>query len=415
MIAYGSGRFSIQSAISRKITAASSGTHFPSGSLSRSISIFRLGITLLLFLCCGRGVYAQFTGFSVPQPVSTIPFPAGTACTGAQQVALVPNLGQTEHFITIATSGVIAFRATVQGSHEGVTFNDISDVLTASGSTSMGQGYFPVVQVSVTCSSASGTFGVRYSAEATAPAMQIAAMQSAQLDKTLAVAAPSNANFTTQVIRTPFGTSGGGIYFAYSAAGPAGSILNVGCTTLSIGTTTSVASFPLSTATTPQFFTVPLLPCDFVTIAYTSGGASATTFTSSYVFNNQTITGGDPCQGATAVKSAVAINVSAAGTTQIVAPLTSHSVFVCGFNFTLSGTTSPTLQFITGTGATCGTGTITQTGAMLGNNSTTNSSATIDSGGGGYTVFKGSVGQGLCPVAGGTAPSAQGLLTFIQQ
>ena len=375
----------------------------------------RSAILLLLCALCVSVANAQFTGFSVPQPVSTIPFPAGTACTGAQQVALVPNLGQTEHFLTITTSGVVAFRATVQGSHDGVTFNDISDVLTVGSSTSMGQGYFPVVQVSVTCASASGTFGVRYSAEATAPAMQIAALQSAQIDKTLAVAAPANANFTTQTIRTPFGTSGGGIYFTYSAAGPAGSTLNVGCNTLSIAAAASVASFPLATSTATQFFTVPLLPCDFVTVTYTSGGASAVTFTSSYVFNNQTVTGGDPCQAATAVKSSAPINVSAAGTTQIVAPLAGHSVYVCGFNFTLSGTTSPTLQFITGAGATCGTGTITQTGAMLGNNSTTNASATIDSGGGGYTVFKSTAGQGLCPVAAGTAPSAQGLLTFIQQ
>lgn len=384
--------------------------------LSSGLTLFRsLVATLAILLLFVFPARAQFTGFSVPQPISTTPFPAGTACTGAQQVALVPNLGQTEHFLTVTTSGVVAFRGTVQGSHDGAAFNDVSDVLTASGSTSMGQGYFPVIQVSVTCAAASGTFGARYSGEATAPAMQIAAMQSAQLDKTLAVAAPSNATFTTQTIRTPFGTSGGGIYFTYSAAGPSGSTLNVGCSTLSIAAASSVASFPLTTVSTTQFFTVPLLPCDFVTIVYTSGGASATTFTASYVFNNQTITGGDPCQGATAAKSAVAINVSAAGTTQIVAPLPGHIVYVCGFNFTLSGTTTPTLQFITGTGATCGTGTLTPTGAMLGNNSTTNASATIDSGGGGYTVFKGATGQGVCPVAAGTAPSAQGLLTFIQQ
>ena len=372
-----------------------------------------LSFAALLLVCCPAR--AQFTGFSVPQPVSTIPFPAGTACTGAQQVALVPNLGQTEHFFTVTTSGVVAFRATAQGSHDGVTFNDVTDVATTSGNTVMGQGYYPVVQISVTCASASGTFGVRYSAEATAPAMQIAALQSAQIDKTLTVAAPANANFTTQTIRTPFGTSGGGIYFTYSATGPAGSTLNVGCNTLSIAAAASVASFPLATSTATQFFTVPLLPCDFVTVTYTSGGASAVTFTSSYVFNNQTVTGGDPCQSATAVKSTVAIAVAAATTTQLVAPLTGHSVIVCGYNFTLSGTTSPTAQFTTGTGATCGTGTITQSGAMLGNNTTTNSSASIDSGGGGYTVFKGATGQGLCLVTGGTAPSAQGLLTFIQQ
>ena len=376
----------------------------------RKAKLARLSVlAAFLFSIFACPSFAQFTGFSVPQPVSTIPFPAGTACTGAQQVALVPNLGQTEHFFTVTTSGVVAFRATAQGSHDGVTFNDITDVATTSGNTVMGQGYYPVVQVSVTCASASGTFGVRYSAEATAPAMQIAALQSAQLDKTVAVAAPANANFTSQTIRSPFGTSGGALYFTYSATGPAGSILNIGCSTLSIPAASSVASFPLATSSATQFFTVPLLPCDFVTISYTSGGASAVTFTASYVFNNQTITGGDPCQGATAIKSSVAINTT--GTQQLVAPLAGHSVYVCGFNFTLAGSATATAQFTTGTGGTCGTGTITQSGAMLGNTAP----ATIDSGGGGYTVFKGTTGQGLCLVTAGATPSAQGLLTFIQQ
>jgi len=372
----------------------------------------KVGVLLVILFTLGAPLTrAQFTGFSAPQPTTSNPFTA-TACTGAQQVAVVPNFAQTEHFLTVTTSGVVAFRATVQGSHDGVTFNDISDVVTASGSAAMGQGYFPIMQVSVTCASAAGTFTVKYSGEATAPAMQIAALQSAQLDKTLAVAAPANANFTTQIIRTPFGTSGGALYFTYSAAGPSGSTLNVGCSTLSIAAASSVASFPLTTATTPQFFTVPLLPCDFVAVTYTSGGASAVTFTASYVFNNQTITGGDPCQGATAVKTGAGISVATATTTLIVPALAGHSVFVCGYNFTLAGSATATAQFATGTGATCGTGTVSQTGLMLGNNTTP---VSIDSGGGGYTIFKGAVGQGLCLVTGGATPSAQGIVTAIQQ
>jgi hypothetical protein len=350
---------------------------------------------------------AQFTGFSAPQPTSSLPFTA-QACTGSEQTAIVANFAQTEHFLTVTTSGVLAFRATVKGSHDGVTFNDISDVATASGSTVMGQGYYPVTEISVTCATAAGTFTVKYSGEATAPSVQIGAQQSAQLDKTFATGVSAGSNFTSQTLRAPFGTSGGGIYFSYSATGPSGSILNVGCSTLSIPAAASVASYPLATPTATQFFTVPLLPCDFITLVYTSGGASAATFTISYVFNNQTITGGDPCQGATAAKVGVSISIGSATTTQLVAPLTGHIVYACGYQFTAAVGTGATYQFTTGTGGTCGTGTITQTGAMIGG-------SPIDSGGGGYTIFKSGSGQGLCMVTAGTSPSAQGLVTVIQQ
>jgi hypothetical protein len=410
----------IRRCASRTVTAfCSIGLGFDNSCISRIMSsssslTSRFLIASLVLIACPLISQAQFTGFSVPQPISTIPFPAGTACTSLPQVALVPNLGQTEHFMTVTTSGVTAFRATVQGSHDGVTFNDISDVATTNGNLVVGQGYFPVVQINVTCQAASGTFGVRYSGEATAPAMQIAAMQSAQIDKTLFAGASAGTTATTQLIRTPFGTSGGALYFAYSGGGgPTGSILNVSCSTLSNAVSVIVASFPLSsTGASTQFFTVPLLPCDFVSVTYNAGGASANTFTSSFVFNNQTITGGDPCQGATAAKVGVAINTT--GTQQLVTPLTGHLVFVCGFNFTLASGAAPvaTAQFTTGTGATCGTGTINQTGTMTG---VASSNISIDSGGGGYTIFKGATGQGLCLVTAQTTPSAQGVVTIIQQ
>jgi len=125
----------------------------------------------------------------------------------------------------------------------------------------------------------------------------------------------------------------------------------------------------------------------------------------SYVFNSGGITGGDPCQGSTVPKSSVAIAVTA--TAQLIAPLAGHLIYVCGYNFTLGGTNAPTAQFTTGTGATCGTGTVNQTGTM--------GAATITSGGGGYQVFKGNAGQGLCLVVAGTTPTAQGVLSFVQQ
>jgi hypothetical protein len=373
---------------------------------------FHALILLTVSIAAAAPAQAQFTGFSIPQTTQSTPFNA-VACTGAQQVATVGNFGQTEHYITITTTGgVVAFRATVQGSHDGVTFNDISDVATQSGSTVMGQGYYPVNQISVTCATAVGSFTVKYSGQATAPAPQIGAMVSSQGDKTLAVGVAANANFTAQTIRSPFGNTGGALYFSYAATGPAGSILNVSCTTLAIGTTTSIASFPLATAAGPQIFPVSVLPCDFITVMYTSGGASATTFTASYVFTGSaTISGGDPCQGSTAPKTG--ISISATATAKLGSGVAGHAFFVCGFNFTLAGgATPPTAQFQDGTGTTCGTGTVNRTGTMA---VAASSTGPIDSGGGGYTIFKTTTGADFCIALAGTTPSAQGVVTVVQQ
>ena len=353
------------------------------------------------------GARAQGIAFSAPQTISTTPF-SGTSCTGSQQVALIANESQTEHYLTVTTSGVAAFRATVQGSHDGVTFNDISDVVTLSGSTAMGQGYYPIVQVSVTCATASGTFTVKYSGQATAPAMQIAALQSSQIDKTIGVGVAAGSAFTSQSIRTPFGNSGGAITFSYAAGGPAGSTLNVGCNTLALAVSNVVVSFPLATSTGPQYFPVAPLPCDFLTVFYNAGGASATTWTSSYVFNSIPISGGDPCQGSTVPKQSVAINTT--GTQQLVAGLASHKVYVCGYNFTIAGSATATAQLEFGTNASCAAGTTALSGTWLGNTVPIPILA-----GGGYTVTTVPSGDFLCIVAAGGTPSVQGILTFIQQ
>jgi len=51
----------------------------------------------------------------------------------------------------------------------------------------------------------------------------------------------------------------------------------------------------------------------------------------------------------------------AVGTTQIVAPVTGQAVTYCGFEVTAAA--AATFQIITGTGATCGTGTLNITAA----------------------------------------------------
>lgn len=68
-------------------------------------------------------------------------------------------------------------------------------------------------------------------------------------------------------------------------------------------------------------------------------------------------------QAQTICDKSVVINVASGTTGQLVAITTGSTVYVCGF--VISGDTlATTAQFVTGTGTTCGTGTVNLTGAM---------------------------------------------------
>lgn len=114
----------------------------------------------------------------------------------------------------------------------------------------------------------------------------------------------------------------------------------------------------------------------------------------------------DPCQSSGVAKSSVVLNHTA--TAELVAISGTTVVYVCGFSISLAGT-APTFRFQTGTGTTCGTGTVQQTGVY------TPASAAPFSTYGAGTIFKGTAGQALCINLGGTTPSAQGVLTYVQQ
>jgi len=114
----------------------------------------------------------------------------------------------------------------------------------------------------------------------------------------------------------------------------------------------------------------------------------------------------DPCQSSGVAKSSVAINATA--TAQLVAISGTTVIYVCGFSVGVAGTT-PTARFQTGTGTTCGTGTVQKTGVYA------PASAAPFAAFGGSTVFKSAAGEALCIELGGTTPSAQGFVTYVQQ
>lgn len=115
----------------------------------------------------------------------------------------------------------------------------------------------------------------------------------------------------------------------------------------------------------------------------------------------------DPCSNPTLAKSSKAISLASNTATAIVAAVASKTVYVCGASFTLAGTT-PTALWTSA--ATCGTSPTNLTGTYA---PTTGTHILI--GYGNQTAFPNTSGQNLCLTLGGTSPSAQGVLTYVQQ
>jgi hypothetical protein len=121
------------------------------------------------------------------------------------------------------------------------------------------------------------------------------------------------------------------------------------------------------------------------------------------------VTAVDPCQDPQTAKNSVAINVSGAGTTQPIPPNGSQVIYPCEVLMTVTGT-APTFQWTYGTGATCGSGTVTLTGAI----SVLVSATVLDHAIG--SIFKPSASAaGMCLTLGGTLPNAQGKLLYVQK
>ncbi len=116
-------------------------------------------------------------------------------------------------------------------------------------------------------------------------------------------------------------------------------------------------------------------------------------------------TSADPCLVPGVAKSSATISLTA--TAQLVALVSGQTVYVCNASFTAATGTAATYQFQYGTGTNCGTGTTNLTGTMIGG-------SPISLGWGGTSIKTGA-SNALCLALGGTTPSAQGVVTYIQQ
>lgn len=120
---------------------------------------------------------------------------------------------------------------------------------------------------------------------------------------------------------------------------------------------------------------------------------------------------GDPCSNPNVPKSFAVVSISTATTTELVAAVAGQVVYVCALPSTVVGT-SPTILFKTGTkvSTACDTGPTSQSGTYA---VTSGNFFKLDANGG--TVLTGAVGGELCLTSGGTSPSIQGNLIYVQQ
>jgi hypothetical protein len=224
------------------------------------------------------------------QPIQQALAPAGTLCTGSAQTFTVNNRNQTQHYAYAVSTGVYSLGLQIFGIDSSGTTYLISDTGTqgqaglGSDAAVLATGYFPTVEVVVTCLPTSGSFLLNYSGGQAISNQVIGAYQLAQLDKVIAANGPAGTTLTSPVAQTPLGNSLGTISFAYvGASGPSGSTLVVECSP-STAVNPTTFTFTPATATGAQFFNVPSFPCLNVTIEYSSGGSSTTVFTMDYTF-----------------------------------------------------------------------------------------------------------------------------------
>ncbi len=378
----------------------------------KRLTAFVLGLALL-GCAASRRAQAQFLGYVSPQTVQQT-LATNTTCTGSAQTFAINNLGQVQHFVSIANvTGASTFTAELDGLDiQGNVFR-ISDVaqlaviaLPRQGAI-YGAGYFPRLQFSVTCSPGTATFTASYSGGWGTVPTSAGAFLNASIDKINFNQASATATQTDSQEQTPFGSSSGTLIFSYSSAPTSPGALSVKCSTNLLANPITALSVNLANKVGPQYFPVPDVACPFATVTYTPG-TGGTVVASEYIFSAAGRTQStDPC-GQGQPRQSSTIVAAAAATTQIIAATGGISIYVCGYQMSQVATAG-TLQWEYGTGASCGTGTTTLTGAMG-----VTASQPIAYGGAAGTIMTAPQGNALCLVTTGAGGTAAGIVTFVQ-
>ena len=377
---------------------------------------------ILLFLLLLSGLLTPHSRAQVlytsPQTVP-VTLASATACTGLNQTfatGIAPsffNLGQTQHnVIATPAAGITQLSVQIYGVDNAGNQIPISDVGFASASIAAivsASGYYTNIRVIVVCN-VGGTFNLTYQGASSTPYINAAATQETQVTKLLGTALNSGTGITLNAGTTPFSNSSGVLWYSTTAAAGGAPTVTVSCSGGTPLLSFTATFSPVSAALTTQSFPLPASPCWFIAVVYTANGASGVGNLSIGITYNAPglITyAADPCQSPLNNKNSAVITAAAASTTQIVALANGQTISPCGFSVTASGV--GTLQWVTGTGANCATGTTNLSGTY-----TTSVAGPIVFGPG-STVFKVPPSQAICVTMTGAAITAAGVLTYVQQ
>jgi hypothetical protein len=116
----------------------------------------------------------------------------------------------------------------------------------------------------------------------------------------------------------------------------------------------------------------------------------------------------DPCAASYTHKSTTLIN-NLSALTKLIAGSAGQTIYVCKLVLSNSAATTPTVSFSSGTGTTCGTGTINVMGVM------TMLTSQMLSVGGTSEIFDSGLGRDICITPGGTTASISGFASYVLQ
>ena len=122
----------------------------------------------------------------------------------------------------------------------------------------------------------------------------------------------------------------------------------------------------------------------------------------------------DFCESPAFIKSSASIAFSSATTTAIVPAVAGKVIYPCFVTLTMSSGTNATITFKSGTHTTndCDTGTVTYPGTMA---VSSTSGALYAFGGAGHDVFSPTAASAqFCITTGGTSPTGNGWITYVQ-
>jgi hypothetical protein len=293
-----------------------------------------------------------------------------------------------------------------------VNFLGFSDVAFDTSGQLQATGYYPALAVRAVCPTAAGTFSLQYSGTSSYQFQPVGFVDRVSYSKLLATNFPANASSASLTVTVPYGSSAGLLYFQYNGTGsPVGSTFTLTSSADATQNGTLLNAVPLQANQSLQTFLIPALPTSQLNFTYTTGGASATNYTVQILFfkPGMQIASGDPCQAQWGFASKVGtpITAPAAATTQILAaPAVGLSNYVCGYQIS-QAVFAGTVQWISGTGANCGTGTTSLTGSMQ-----TIVGQPFTYSGPGW-VLKAPAGNAICLVTTGAGATVAGVVTSV--